>query len=206
MNWHLRTLYLHASCRDPWGGNSQYHSSANGVQPTILSGPILGGSQPDNGAVCTHKNPRTHIPQLGRKPSSQDTKGDKKGMAVPERKQVNNQSVPDSKFTSHHSIQTKSYKCICLPIESGKKGMTWSFPFLPPPGTTISESWLREFSPSAGFSQFPQHPAGSGASGVSQGSHPGQENLRRRGNNFSSKLYSECWPETPFSLRYLLKS
>lgn len=154
MNWHLRTLYLHASCRDPWDGNSQYHSSANGVQPTILSGPILGGSQPDNGAACTHKNPRTHIPQLGRKPSSQDTKGDKKGMAVPERKQVNNQSGPDSKFTRHHSIRTKSYKCICLPIESGKKGMTWSFTFLPPPGTTILESWLREFSPSAGFSQF----------------------------------------------------
>lgn len=70
--------------------------SANGVQPPFLSGHVLGGSQPGHGAACTPKNPRTHIPQLGRKPRSQDTTGDKKAMAVPERGQANSQWVANS--------------------------------------------------------------------------------------------------------------
>ena len=98
--------------------------SANGVQPPFLSGHVLGGSQPGHGAACTPKNPRTHIPQLGRKPRSQDTTGDKKAMAVPERAQVNSQWVPESKFTRRHSMRTKFNEYVCLPMESGKKGTT----------------------------------------------------------------------------------
>lgn len=135
-NWRLRTSTWMHHAGIPEMATVSTTLSANAVQPPFLSGHVLGGSQPDNGAACTPKNPRTHIPQLGRKPSSQNTKGDKKAMAVPEREQVNNQWVPESKFTRRHSIQTKFNKYICLPTESGKKWTTWSFPSLPPRGPT----------------------------------------------------------------------
>ena len=130
---------------------------------------IFWGPQPNSGAAWTHKNPRAPVRQKA-KSSSQDTKWDK---------QEGNSCSWERKGRQPEGIRKQIHKscfkylilthAFCLPI--WKERTTWRLPSLSRPGTTdrgLGELTLIRILTFAGFFQFPQDSAGSGASAASQ--------------------------------------
>ena len=74
--------------------------ATKGVKPTFLSGHIFGGPQLDSGATCTHSNPSAPGRQ---KVKFSEHKTRPEGNVCLWERTVDNQRVPESKFTSQDS-------------------------------------------------------------------------------------------------------
>ena len=97
--------------------------AAKEVKPTFLSGYILGGSQLDSGATCTHSNPRATVRQ---KVKFSGHKTRPEGNVCPWERTGRHQGVPESKFTSQDS--NTEFLHGPLACQSERKGQRENFP------------------------------------------------------------------------------